>query len=181
MGGKERNNDSFRTQLNRKIKTGLQTKFTYVLRTKVFWTQNVLPFFPLCRCVRVYQCTDVRAILSRYWLALESEFCIKKTRRCFDIDREHWSKQHITAQCQSSSPVLAAHGHPMTMCKHRESEWAFHWQETFGEGQNSWEEEEEEAWEQGNRASRCCMNTVWATDGSMSVCRNRWRVNQKAE
>lgn len=102
MGGKERNNDSFRTQLNRKIKTGLQTKFTYVLRTKVFWTQNVLPFFPLCRCVRVYQCTDVRAILSRYWLALESEFCIKKNEEMF----RHWQRTLKQTAHYSTMPKL---------------------------------------------------------------------------
>lgn len=132
----------------------------------MFCSPRSIPLRMFCHflCFRVCQCTDVCTILSCCWQALESEFYIKKGR-CFDIDREHWSKQHITAQCQTSSLVLTAHGHPMTMYKQGGSEWTFHWRATFTEGQNSWKEESQE---QSNWASRCRMNAAWAADWSMS-------------
>lgn len=120
------------------------------------------------------QCTHVCIILSCCWQALESEFHIKKGR-WFDFDRENWSKQHITAQCQSSLLVLTAHGHPMTMYKQGESEWAFHLQTRFTEGQNSWKKESQE---QSNWACRCSMNTARVAERSMSRRLWLWAVKR---
>lgn len=58
----------------------------------------------VCVCV----CVSIQVAVYQHF---KSAFHIKK-RRCFDIDRKHWGKQNIRAQCQSSSPVLTAHGHP---------------------------------------------------------------------
>lgn len=164
-----------RTKRNRKKRTN-STKFKLASReqkTKVqltiptifcsprsFSTQKTYRVFV---CVHVCESTRVRIIQSCCWQALESEFRIK--REMFRHWQEQWSKQQITAQCQSSSLVLAVHGHPVTMYKQEGSEWAFHGQATFTEGQNSGKRGESQ--KRSNWASRCRMNAAQAAAWSM--------------
>lgn len=71
-------------------------------------------------------CACASVILARRRRALESESHIKKGGECGSRGGaggvfRHWrrasSKQHTIAQCQSSSLVLTAHGHPMATFK----------------------------------------------------------------